>query len=141
MEPRVSLITLGVADLARSRTFYEALGFKASSVGGGDVVFFQAGPMALCLFPRESLACDAKVSAEGSGFRGITLAHNVRTKDGVDAALAEAERLGAVIVKPAEDAPWGGRSGYFADPDGHLWEIAWNPHFPLAEDGALSLPP
>ncbi|PZO48227.1 MAG: glyoxalase [Alphaproteobacteria bacterium] len=141
MEPRVSLITLGVADLARSRAFYEALGFKASSVGGGEVVFFQAGPMALCLFLRESLACDAKVSPEGSGFRSIALAHNVRTKEGVDAALAEAERLGAVVVKPAENAPWGGRSGYFADPDGHLWEIAWNPHFPLAENGALSLPP
>ncbi len=141
MEPRVSLITLGVADLARSRAFYEALGFKASSIGGGEVVFFQAGPMALCLFPRESLACDAKVSAEGGGFRGIAMAHNVRTKDGVDAAIAEAERLGAVVVKHAEDAPWGGRSGYFADPDGHLWEIAWNPDFPLAEDGALSLPP
>jgi len=141
MEPRVSLITLGVDDLARSRAFYEALGFKASSIGGGEVVFFQAGPMALCLFPRESLACDAKVLAEGSGFRSIALAHNVRTKDGVDAAISEAERLGAVVVKPAEDAPWGGRSGYFADPDGHLWEIAWNPHFPLAEDGSLSLPP
>lgn len=141
MEPRVSLITLGVADLARSRAFYEALGFKASSVGSGEVVFFQAGPMALCLFPRESLACDAKVSADGAGCRGVALAHNVRTKEGVDAGIAEAERAGAVVVKPAEDAPWGGRSGYFADPDGHLWEVAWNPNFPLAEDGALSLPP
>jgi catechol 2,3-dioxygenase-like lactoylglutathione lyase family enzyme len=141
MEPRVSLITLGVADLARSRAFYEKLGFKASSVGGGEVVFFQAGALALCLFSRESLACDAKVSADGSGFRGIALAHNVRTKEAVDATIAEAERIGATVVKPAEDAPWGGRSGYFADPDGHLWEVAWNEHFPLAPDGALSLPP
>lgn len=141
MEPRVSLITLGVADMHRARTFYEKLGFKASSVGGGEVVFFQAGPMALCVFPRESLACDAKVAAEGSGFTGIALAHNVRTKEGVDAAIAEAARAGARVMKPAEDAPWGGRSGYFADPDGHLWEVAWNPHFPLAEDGALTLPP
>lgn len=141
MEPRVSLITLGVADLARSRGFYEKLGFKASSVGGDQVVFFQAGALALCLFPRESLACDAKVAAAGEGFRAIALAHNVRTKGGVDAAIAEAEAAGATVVKPAEDAPWGGRSGYFADPDGHLWEVAWNPHFPLAADGALSLPP
>jgi catechol 2,3-dioxygenase-like lactoylglutathione lyase family enzyme len=141
MEPRVSLITLGVSDLARSRAFYERLGFKASSVGGGQVVFFQAGPMALCLFPRDSLACDAKVSANGSGFRGVALAHNVREKDDVEAVIAEAEDAGGRVVKAAEDAPWGGRSGYFADPDGHLWEVAWNPHFPLAEDGAVSLPP
>jgi catechol 2,3-dioxygenase-like lactoylglutathione lyase family enzyme len=140
MEPRVSLITLGVANLARSRAFYEKLGFKASSVGGGEVVFFQAGAMALCLFPRESLACDAKVSADGAGFRGIALAHNVREKADVEQVIAEAERAGAHVVKLAEDAPWGGRSGYFTDPDGHLWEVAWNPHFPLAADGALSLP-
>ncbi len=140
MEPRVSLITLGVEDLARARAFYERLGFKASSVGGGEVVFFQAGALALCLFPRKSLACDANVPVDGAGFRAIALAHNVRTKDGVDASIAEAEAAGATVVKPAEDAPWGGRSGYFADPDGHLWEVAWNPHFPLAEDGALSLP-
>lgn len=141
MEPRVSLITLGVGDLGRSRAFYEKLGFKASSVGGGEVVFFQAGALALCLFPRESLACDAKVSADGSGFRGIALAHNVREKGEVETVLAQAEASGASIAKPAEDAPWGGRSGYFADPDGHLWEIAWNPHFPLAADGGLTLPP
>jgi uncharacterized protein len=141
MEPRVSLITLGVGDLARSRAFYEQLGFKASSVGGAEVVFFQAGALALCLFPRESLACDAKVSAEGGGFRGIALAHNVRTRDAVEETIAAAAAIGAVVVKPAEDAPWGGRSGYFADPDGHLWEVAWNEHFPLSADGALTLPP
>jgi hypothetical protein len=140
MEPRVSLITLGVADLARSRAFYEKLGFKASAIGGGEVVFFQAGALALALFPRESLACDAKVSAEGSGFRGVALAHNVREKADVEAVIVDAERAGGRVVKPAEDAPWGGRSGYFADPDGHLWEVAWNPHFPLGADGALALP-
>ena len=140
MEPRVSLITLGVGDLARSRAFYEKLGFKASSVGGGEVVFFQAGAVALCLFPRESLACDAEVSADGGGFRGIAIAHNVREKDQVDAAIAEAVAAGGTIAKAGHDAPWGGRSGYFADPDGHLWEVAWNPHFPLSEDGALSIP-
>lgn len=140
MEPRVSLITLGVADLARSRAFYEQLGFKPSSLGGGEIVFFQAGAVALCLFARESLADDAKVSAEGGGFRGIALAHNVRAKADVDAVIGEARNAGAEVLKPAEDAPWGGRSGYFADPDGHLWEVAWNPHFPLAADGALSIP-
>jgi catechol 2,3-dioxygenase-like lactoylglutathione lyase family enzyme len=140
MEPRVSLITLGVADLGRARRFYEALGFAASAIGGGEVVFFQAGGMALSLFPRESLACDANVSAEGAGFRAIALAHNVREKAEVEAVIAEAERAGAQVVKRAEDAPWGGRSGYFADPDGHLWEVAWNPHFPLDADGALTLP-
>ena len=141
MEPRVSLITLGVANLGRSRAFYEQLGFKASSVGGGEVVFFQAGALALCLFPRESLACDADVPAEGSGFRAIAMAHNVREKDQVDAVIAEAAAAGARVMKPAHDATWGGRSGYFADPDGHLWEVAWNPHFPLGDDGALSIPP
>ncbi|MGQ0534237.1 MAG: VOC family protein [Caulobacteraceae bacterium] len=141
MEPRVSLLTLGVGDLARSKAFYKELGFKPSSAGGNDVVFLQAGAIALCLFPRESLACDADVPAEGSGFRGSAVAHNVREKDQVDAVIAEAVAAGAIVVKPAHDAVWGGRSGYFADPDGHLWEVAWNPHFPLSADGALTVPP
>ena len=141
MEPRVSLITLGVGDLPRAKAFYTKLGFSASSVGGAEVVFLQAGAVALCLFPRESLACDADVPAEGSGFRGIAIAHNVRAKDEVDAVIAEAVAAGATVAKPAHDATWGGRSGYFADPDGHLWEVAWNPFFPLADDGALTIPP
>ncbi|MBL8545554.1 MAG: VOC family protein [Hyphomonadaceae bacterium] len=141
MEPRVSLITLGVGDLARAKAFYTKLGFAASSVGGAEVVFLHAGPMALCLFPRESLACDADVPAEGSGFRGIAIAHNVRQKDEVDAVIAEAVSAGGSVAKPAHDAIWGGRSGYFADPDGHLWEVAWNPHFPLSPEGALTVPP
>lgn len=141
MEPRVSLITLGVGDLPRAKAFYTKLGFSASSVGGAEVVFLQAGAVALCLFPRESLACDADVAAEGSGFRGIAIAHNVRAKDEVDAVIAEAVAAGATVAKPAHDATWGGRSGYFADPDGHLWEVAWNPFFPLADDGALTIPP
>jgi uncharacterized protein len=141
MEPRVSIITLGVADLARSRAFYEKLGFKASSMGGGDIVFFQLGAMGFSLFPRESLACDAKVSADGSGFRGITLAHNVREKDDVATVLAEAVAAGARLVKASEAAPWGGQSGYFADPDGHLWEVAWNPFAPLGPNGEFTLPP
>jgi catechol 2,3-dioxygenase-like lactoylglutathione lyase family enzyme len=141
MEPRVSLITLGVADLARSRAFYEKLGFKASSAGGDGVVFFQIGPSGLSLFPRESLACDAKVSAEGSGFRGITLAHNVRTREEVAVVIGEAVSAGATLVKASEEAFWGGQSGYFADPDGHLWEVAWNPGAPLGPNGELNLPP
>jgi catechol 2,3-dioxygenase-like lactoylglutathione lyase family enzyme len=140
MEPRVSLITLGVADLARSRAFYEKLGFTASSMGGDEVVFFQMGPLALGLFPRESLACDAKVSAEGSGFRGITLAHNVREQDQVAVVIAEAVAAGGTLVKASEKAPWGGQSGYFADPDGHLWEVAWNPFAPLGPSGEMMLP-
>jgi len=141
MEPRISLLTLGVADLKRAKAFYVQIGFTASSAGGGDVVFLHAGPMALCLFPRESLACDAELSAQGSGFRGIAIAHNVREKEAVDAVIAEAAAAGGSVVKPAHDAVWGGRSGYFADPDGHLWEVAWNPHFPLGADGTLTLPP
>ena len=141
MDARISLITLGVTDLGAARAFYEKLGFPASSIGGGEVVFFQAGPLALALFPRKSLAEDAGIAAEGGGFSGIALAHNVRERGQVAETLAEAERAGGRIVKAAAEAPWGGCSGYFADPDGHLWEVAWNPHFPLAADGALTLPP
>jgi hypothetical protein len=141
MEPRVSLITLGVADLARAKAFYERLGFKAASVGGGAVVFLQAGPMALCLWTRAELAEDACVADGPVGFRGIAIAHNVRSKEAVDTTLADAERAGAEVTKGAHDADWGGRSGYFADPDGHLWEVAWNPFFPLSDDGSLTLPP
>ncbi len=140
MEPRVSLITLGVEDLARSRVFYERLGFKASSLGGGEVCFMQAGSLALALWKRAELAKDAGVDDAASSFRGIALAHNVRARDEVDAVLTEAVRAGAVMTRPAREAEWGGRSGYFADPDGHLWEVAWNPHFPLSADGTLSLP-
>ena len=141
MEPRVSLITLGVADLVRARAFYEQLGFKASSIGGGAVVFLQAGPMAICLWSRGELAKDAGVADGPVSFRGIAIAHNVRSKEAVDATLGEAERAGGKITKPGHDADWGGRTGYFADPDGHLWEVAWNPHFALSDDGALTLPP
>ena len=140
-EPRVSLITLGVADLVRARDFYEnGLGWTASSASQGDVVFFQAGALAIALFPRRLLSEDAGVPAEGAGFGGITLAHNVREPADVDRLLVVAEAAGATITKPAQDAFWGGRTGYFADPDGHLWEVAWNPHFAIAEDGALRLP-
>ena len=138
-EPRVSLVTLGVEDLARSRAFYERLGWRASVASQGDIVFFELGGLALALFARASLAADAGVEAAGLGFRAITLAHNVRAAEDVDRLIALAETAGARIVRPAQAAFWGGRTGYFADPDGHLWEIAWNPHFPLGADGALRL--
>lgn len=139
MEPRVSLVTLGVADMARARRFYEALGWRASGPAEG-VTFFQAGGMILSLYGRDALAEDAHLPPGGSGFGGITLAYNVRERGDVDRVLAEAHAAGAAILKPGEDVFWGGYSGYFADPDGHPWEVAWNPFFPLAEDGSIRLP-
>lgn len=140
MEPRISLLTLGVRDLARSRAFYEELGFAASSASTEDVAFFQLGGVALGLFGWDSLAEDARVDPAGDGFRGVTIAYNVRSKDEVAPMLAAAEGAGGRIVKPAQDVAWGGHHGYFADPDGHLWEVAWNPFFPLADDGSIRLP-
>src|SRR5271166_862752 len=125
MEQRVSLITLGVADLQRSREFYERLGWRRSMANTEGIVFFQIGGMALALYPRQELAQDANVSALGDGFRGMSLAYNARTRAEVDSVLHEAEAAGAKLVKPAQEAFWGGYSGYFSDPDGFLWEVAW----------------
>ena len=141
LEARISIVTLGVADLARARTFYEHLGFRASSASQGDIAFFQMGALALALYPRAALAEDATVPEEGAGFRGITLAHNVRERGDVAAVLLEAQAAGGRIVKPAQDVFWGGHSGYFADPDEHLWEVAWNPHLIPDMSGAVTLPP
>ena len=124
MEQRLSLVTLGVANLVGSRRFYEQLGWRASSASSESVVFFQLGGIGLALFGRAALAQDAGLPGEGSGFGGIALAHNVRTREEVDAVLDRAGRAGARILKPAEDAFWGGYVGYFADPDGHPWEVA-----------------
>jgi uncharacterized protein len=140
MERRINYITLGVADLARARAFYEKLGFHASSASQGDIVFFQLGAVTLSIFPREELAKDIGVSAEGGGFSGVTLAHNVATKEEVAVLLAEAEAAGGRIVKPAQDVFWGGHSGYFSDPDGHLWEVAHNPFVTIGPDGVIALP-
>jgi catechol 2,3-dioxygenase-like lactoylglutathione lyase family enzyme len=142
MEQRVSIITLGVADLERSRAFYERLGWRRamSENDAAGIVFFQAGGMALALYPRPELAKDANVAPDGQGFGGITLAYNVRTRAEVDSVLHEAAAAGAKIVKPAEEAFWGGYSGYFSDPDGFLWEVAWNPSFAIGEDGSLRIP-
>ena len=139
---RISLITLGVRDLARARQFYESgLGWKPSTAGNDDVVFFQlAGGLALGLFSRKSLAEDAHISDVGSGFGGITLAQKLESKAEVDRVIATAVAAGGTLLKAAEDVFWGGYSGYFADPEGHAWEIAWNPFFPLTEDGGITLP-
>jgi uncharacterized protein len=139
MEQRLSLVTLGVTDLARARTFYEALGWHGQEVA--ETVFFQAGGMAIILWGREKLADDAGVPA-GSPvpFGGVALAQNVRSAEEVDAALAAARAAGGTITHPAEPTFYGGYAGYFADPDGHLWEIAHNPGFTLEADGSLTLP-
>jgi catechol 2,3-dioxygenase-like lactoylglutathione lyase family enzyme len=140
MEQRVSVVTLGVADLKRSREFYERLGWRRSMTKAEGIVFFQAGGMALALYPRDELAKDANVSRDGDGFRGTTLAYNTRNRAEVDLVLAEAQVAGAKLLRPGQEAFWGGYAGYFADPDGFLWEVAWNPFFPIAEDGSIRLP-
>jgi catechol 2,3-dioxygenase-like lactoylglutathione lyase family enzyme len=139
MEQRVSLITLGVADLPRARRFYEALGWRGQEVE--ETVFFQAGGMALVLWHQDELADDAGVApVTGTGFRGLSLAHNVRSRAEVDDVIATAERAGARVTRPPAETFYGGYAGYFLDPDGHAWEIAHNPGFALADDGSLTVP-
>ena len=141
MEQRISLVTLGVADLARARAFYEALGWTTGAEPGDDVVFFQAGGMVVSLWDRQSLAADSGVDDAG-GYGGITLAHNVRSSAEVDAVVAEAEAGGAAVTRRPDTTFWGGYSGAFTDPDGHPWEIAHNPHWTLDdEDGSVRLTP
>jgi catechol 2,3-dioxygenase-like lactoylglutathione lyase family enzyme len=138
MEQRVSLLTLGVADLARSRAFYEALGWTTGAAPDDDVVFFQAGGAVLALWDRARLADDSGVEDSG-GWGGVTLAHNVRSAQEVDAVMEEARAAGANIVREAGETFWGGYSGAFTDPDGHPWEIAHNPRWTIEEDGSLRL--
>lgn len=145
MEQRVSFVTLGVRDLVAARAFYARLGWRESSSSQDGVAFFDAGGVVFALYGWDALAEDAAVvekgvPADGAGFRGVALAHNVADKEDVAAVLAEAEAAGATIVKPAADVFWGGHSGYFADPEGHLWEVAWNPFMPLDENGVPTLP-
>ena len=131
MKPKISIITLGVSDLERSLKFYcEGLGFPREGDGNNIGILKLEGTW-LSLYPREKLAEDATVTSEGNGFAGFTIAHNVKTKEEVDAILEFAVRSGGTLTKPAHDAFWGGYSGYFADPDGFLWEVAWNPMFDL----------
>jgi predicted lactoylglutathione lyase len=139
MEQRVSLITLGVDDVARASAFYEALGWTGQEVQ--ETVFFQAGCMAVVLWGRDKLASDCGLEdGRTRGFAGIALAHNVRSDAQVDELVAAAERAGATITRPPARTFYGGYAGVFTDPDGHAWEIAHNPGFTLADDGALVLP-
>jgi len=140
MEQRLSVVTLGVADLARARAFYEALGWKTGAEPDDDVVFFQSGGMVVALWGRSRLAEDSGVM-EGVGWGGITLAQNVRSPAEVAAVMAQAEAAGATITRPAGKTFWGGHSGVFLDPDGYPWEVAHNPHWTLAEDGSVKLAP
>lgn len=140
MEQRISLITLGVADLARATGFYERLGWRRSVKGAEGVAFFQAGAMVLSLYPREDLEKDAGVPLATERRPPMALAYNTRTREEVDAVLSEAVDAGATLIHPARDAHWGGYFGHFADPDGFLWEVAWNPGFPMTDDGVLTLP-
>ena len=139
MEQRISLVTLGVSDVARSRAFYEALGWRGQEVE--ETVFFQAGGLGLVLWGREKLARDCGLEpGAASGFGGIALAHNVRSEAEVDAILAVVEQAGGTVTKPAAVNAIGFYSSAFVDPDGHAWEVAHNPGFPLAEDGSVTLP-
>lgn len=142
MEPRVSLITIGTRDFARAVRFYrDGLGWPMSSASQGDTAFFKTGGAVLTVWSREKLAADAQIPDDGgSGFGGITLSHNVPTREAVDTVLAEALAAGATLLVPARTAEWGGYIAHFADPDGYVWEVAWNPYFPLAEDGSIQLP-
>jgi predicted lactoylglutathione lyase len=139
VEQRVSLITLGVRDLARARAFYEALGWATRAEPDDDVVFFQAGGMVVALWSRAQLAEDTVVEDSG-GWGGITLAHNVRSQGEVDAVLAEAEAAGGSVSRRGAPTFWGGYSGVFADPEGHAWEVAHNPRWTIADDGSITLP-
>ena len=137
MEARFTAVTLGVSDIARSVAFYEGLGLKAHTVMD-DVAFIDMNGAVLCLFA--GLTQDAGVVSQRREIGLFAVAHNVREKGEVDAILAEAKAAGGSITRPAHEADWGGRSGYFTDPDGNLWEIAWNPFWPLDERGQVSLP-
>jgi catechol 2,3-dioxygenase-like lactoylglutathione lyase family enzyme len=139
VQQRISLVTLGVADVARARTFYERLGWRGQELE--QTVFFQAGALALVLWERAKLAEDSGIQdTGGDGFGGIALAHNVRSPAEVDEVLGAAAQARALIMQPARETLYGGYAGSFADPDGHMWEIAHNPGFPLADDGAITIP-
>jgi len=138
VEQRVSLITLGVADVQRARGFYERLGWTTKAASDDDVVFFQAGGLVVALWGRQELAADSGVR-DTRGWGGVTLAHNVASAAEVDATLAEAKAAGATIPRAGADTFWGGYSGVFVDPDGHPWEVAHNPHWTLLPDGSVRL--
>jgi catechol 2,3-dioxygenase-like lactoylglutathione lyase family enzyme len=138
MEQRVSVITLGVRDLARARAFYEALGWTTGAAPDDDVVFFQAGGMVFALWSRARLAEDSGVE-DGPGWGGVTLAHNVRSRAEVDAVADEVRAAGGALTREPGETFWGGYSAAFTDPDGHAWEVAHNPRWPIAADGSVRL--
>jgi len=139
VEQRISLITLGVTDLARAKAFYEALGWHGQEIE--ETVFFQTGAMAVVLWHQDKLAADAGLSNRPTDdFRGVALAQNVRSRSDVDDAIARAQAAGATVTRPPAETFYGGYAGYFTDPDGHAWEVAHNPGFTLEADGALRLP-
>jgi catechol 2,3-dioxygenase-like lactoylglutathione lyase family enzyme len=138
MEQRLSLVTLGVGDLERARAFYQALGWEPHPSSPDEVVFFQTGGMVVGLWDREQLAEDSTVD-DTPGWGGVTLAHNVRSPAEVDAVIAEARAAGATIGREPAETFWGGYSGVFIDPEGHPWEVAHNPGWPLDEEGAVQL--
>lgn len=141
MKPRINLVTLGVRDIAASRAFYERLGLKASAAGNDSVAFFSANGVVLGIFGHDALAEDAHVKAAPQpGFRGVSLAWNAESEAAVDAIFAHALKAGATLVKSPQKVFWGGYSGYFGDPDGHLWEVAHNPFFPINDAGHIELP-
>ncbi|MBF0147032.1 MAG: VOC family protein [Magnetococcales bacterium] len=140
MNQLLSLVTLGVSDMARSRAFYERLGWKASLASCDHVCFFQTGSMAVALYPMDHLLNDSGKTGTAPVAGGITLGINVSNRLDVDRELAAVLECGATLLQPANDTPWGGRTAYFSDPDGHPWEITWAPMFPLGPDGALLLP-
>jgi len=145
MDLRLTVVTIGVDDLARASAFYEeGLGLQPSALSGGDIRFYQCGAAVLALYPRKGLLKDAALPPErlapAGSFDGVTLACNCADRGEVDALLARAEAAGARIAKPAAETFWGGYSGYFADPDGHLWEASHGPMFTLDDKGALVLP-
>jgi catechol 2,3-dioxygenase-like lactoylglutathione lyase family enzyme len=142
MEPRISLVTLGVTDLQKSLAFYrDGLGFRTTWDVTRGVIFFQTAGTRLALYPYDQMTGDVgpALQAPRSGFRGIMLAHNVRLRERVDEVLALAEMAGGAILRAAHQAAWGGTTGYFADPDGYVWEVAWGA-FPIADDGTLQIP-
>jgi predicted lactoylglutathione lyase len=139
-QARVTLVTLGVSDLPKSTDFYAALGFRRKARGAKGVAFFEAGGVILSLWPTSELAKDAEITIGENGFRAVTLAWNCASTEEVDAALARAIAAGATVVRQAQTVFWGGYTAYFADPDHHIWEVAYNPGFPLSGDGQLTLP-
>ena len=139
MEQRLSLVTLGVSDLQRSIRFYEALGWQRSMRAAEGVAFFQAPGIAFGLYPIESITADTGLVPGRTGFGGVVLSHNAREREDVDRLLNEATTAGATLVKAGHEVSWGGYVGYFRDPDGYLWEVAWNPAFPIDAAGNITL--